>query len=512
MGALSPPSQPITTVPADGLNLMVVRQGEGLLEVTPTTPMHQWFAGTFTNIPTDREVTLRVLMAGKDVGGFRVQLWKWVGLRPLYTYADYTAYTSYEWFRRDARGQWWSGDPWKHGEERHAGNGPTPEQQAIPAHLAPQFLSADGAFWWPWREIEDTESLEKEQIFTMRQRFDQPTVTIALHPPFTYSYLQTTLARVERARPAGVFIDTLGKTRGGRDLQVLRIDDPACPTPLTIDRGQEPAYHPSIDDRLGKTGQRVILITAREHATEHTGSWVLMGILRRLLANTPAAARLRQRTTWLLAPLYDPDGSADAVFNVLANRFFEHKDHSVYGDDTPPEVIAYARYLRAFINSGRPLVATATFYGLECNEAKPVCAPSAVSTDLELNVSFNRRWMRRLRQLGIMTGDAQPWGTGWVPHRLHGWCSYYYGALALPFEINDRYPEQRLTCAELDAIGGSFPATLVDFLESGTGKQRQRQTREFLRERERNMELWYRTSIAGTKSAPTLHDLLNLGY
>lgn len=507
----------IQVVPSDSFNLGLLAQQPSSIDVSPVPPNHQWFAGAFTHLPTDRPLTIQILMGKKPPKSFPVLLWKWVGLRPLLTYADPLAYQSYEWYRRDKYGRWHSGDLWKSPEERFAGRGPLPEQQVIPAALAAQFLSADGLFWWPWREIDTVDTLVEQKTFIIRHHFDAPTANIALHTPFTYTYLQAFLARLQADKPAGVFIDELGQTPEGRKLQVIRVDDPAHCTPLTIGKGatrSKGAATMQITDPPGAAPaqQKVILVTAREHATEHSGSWVIQGILRVLLANTAEAAHLRKNTTWLLLPIYDPDGSANASMNALTNRFFNHKGNPTLGDDTPEEVVAYAKYLRAFVNSGRPIYISATFYGLECNEAAPVCCPAAVQSDLENNLAFNQFWFHRLRKIGIHAGRPEPWETMCVPYRLHGWCSYFYGGLTLPFETNDRHPEQRLTLAQLELIGSDFADAVIKFLDSKAGQQRMLATREFLRDREKKMELWYRTSMAGTIDDPTLYDLLAVGY
>jgi len=109
----------IITIPQDGFNLIVDEQlAPDYVVVKQTRPAHNWFAGTFSNLPTDREVTIGLSMQGNG-GGINIgNVAKWKGLRPVLTYADPTKYESYEWFIKDDNGVWISGDPFKKGKEK----------------------------------------------------------------------------------------------------------------------------------------------------------------------------------------------------------------------------------------------------------------------------------------------------------------------------------------------------------------------------------------------------------
>lgn len=193
-GPQEPPA--IDIIPSDGANLTLVDQlapNRLLMELSPS--VHNWFAGTFTNLPLGQPVTFGFSMTGKDSRGSVADVSKWRGLQPEMTYADPTRYESYEWFRKDARGHWISGDLCKPEAERDAGTGTVPDQQAIPGGLAAEFLSADGSYWSPWREVDATEVLTGVNIFRVTQTFHAPTATVAMRIPFTYTYLQEFLAR-----------------------------------------------------------------------------------------------------------------------------------------------------------------------------------------------------------------------------------------------------------------------------------------------------------------------------
>lgn len=508
----------MTIIPTECFNLKILRRGKGRVDVTPARVNHGWFAGTFANLPLDIEVTIRVCMEGNDIGGNIADTRKWVGLRPVMTYADPGRYEAYQWYKRDAQGRWVSGDPLKRGATKFAGTGRTPVQDVIPAHLAAEFLSTDGETWSPWRELKEGKADPNTRIFTIRERFARPTATIALHLPYTVAYQEAFLQRLRAGKYPGVAVDQVGESAEGRKLYMVRVDDPECPTPLrlgeTITR-EDGTVVPvvRIEDAPGAAKPRVLLVNAREHGSEHVGSWVVQGVLRHLLADTPESRRLRKNTTWLLQLVYDPDGAAKSIFNAVTDRFFPHDNHPKYGSNTPEEVVSYARYLRAFVNSGRTLAAVASFYGFECNEGKPVLCPNVIKQEKELALSFNEFWFTRLHKLGVQTNPPRrPWFEMWTPYRLHVWCWYWYNAMSFVFMITDRYPTCRLDLRTLESIGASYADTIADYLETPRAQHRLQETQQFLERRKKERELWFRTSMAGTPDDPTLYDMLSMGY
>jgi len=223
--SLDPP--PIAVSPQDGFNLEVVDQ------ITPhyvklASPAHNWFAGTFTDLPTDKGVTIGLSMAGNDTRGNAADVKKWVGLVPVMTYADPTQYETYEWFIKDQDGRWVSGDPFKQGEARFAGTGKVPDQMVIPEEVAEQFLSADGQYWQAWREVDHAEAVPGINVFRITQRFAYPTATVAMRVPYTYRFFQEFIQRLQTAKIAGVEIDLIGRTTPWfRKQHAIRTREPA---------------------------------------------------------------------------------------------------------------------------------------------------------------------------------------------------------------------------------------------------------------------------------------------
>ena len=102
----------ITIIPQDGFNMTVDDQVNDHYVITRlTSPAHNWFAGTFADMPTDKDVTVGLAMAGRIPGINKLDVSKWEGLRPVITYGDPMKYETYEWFEQDvtrAMGEWGS--------------------------------------------------------------------------------------------------------------------------------------------------------------------------------------------------------------------------------------------------------------------------------------------------------------------------------------------------------------------------------------------------------------------
>ena len=513
----------ITMIPGDGMNLEIAEQiSSHYVVVKVNQSVHNWFAGTFTNLPTNKKVTIGLSMEGMDTTGNKADVTKWKGLMPVMTYGDPTKYETYEWFQKDGDGRWVSGSPLRHGEAKFAGTGKVPEQTAIPIEVADQFLSDDGSYWSAWREIDTAEAVTTLNIYRIRQQFSLPNATIAMRVPYTYAFLGQLTERLKAEKFPGVTVDTIGTTRNGKKLTVIRVENTDEVTPLRI-FGFQKSLHPSaipivwVDysvDKPVSDKNKVILVLAREHSTEHASSWVVDGLLKTLIDKTPLSDQLRKDTTWLLVPIQDPDGSIDSTFDQLTDQFWQHSTNPIDNNPCPVEVLAYANYFRAFVNSGRPIAASVTWHNVECNEGGGnIFNPFTTITDYKDTVSFDNTLFDKLKTQGYMTGAADPAAQGYMRLRLYGWCGDVYKSFPLAYEINDRYPQRRLSLKELTSIGSIFANTLSDYFSSDCGVERIHTLHKFLLGRAQDIDRYYSSQHKiGTSLNPSIEEIITLGY
>lgn len=490
----------IEIAPVEGFNLRIIaRPSPTSIEVQPSPGCPNWFAGKLINLPVGQPLQIRVNMNGCDSTNNVANTGKWTGLRPLYTYADPEQYETYEWFRKDTKGRWVSGDLFKKGLAGLAGAGPVPEQQVIAAEMASRFLSDDKSFWYPWQEISGGQPDTETRIFTFTVTPEAPTMTVAMHVPYTLAFERELVARLKAARLPGVFVDELGVSGGGRPLYMIRVDDPAQPAVLQITPPANPRWEnrewrgdtvrvtdlpPSVRVNTLAPGdeRRLFFLDAREHPSETSGSWPVLGALTALTADSPQAARLRKGNTWLLLPIFDPDGVAAGAFDIRCEKAWISSGSPGFRASIP-EALADVAYLRAFANAGWFFAASASFYGLECTEGKTVCCPFTEFSTKELAIDFNRFWFARLQAAGIAAGPEQPWGSGSMPFRLATGNFWRYRALALVFEVNDRYPDCRQTPAGVEAVGGDYVRSMLDWMATPTGAQAMAELRKAQQQR-----------------------------
>ncbi len=353
-------------------------------------------------------------------------------------------------------------------------------------------------------------------------------MTIALHVPYLLGYEREMLTRLRAAHLPGVFVDELGQSAAGNPLYMIRVDDPDDPAPLRITPAGKSTIHlwqwgdrqfqmtdamPTVrlsaapDRPWGE--KRLMLIDAREHPSEQTGSWVVLGALKALLADTPAARRLREHTTWVLLPIFDPDGVATAEFDRCCDACVVGQHGTI--PISTPEALAYFSYLRAFINAGWFYGASVAFYGLECNEGTPACCPFCAEEDKDNDLAFNRYWFQRLQAMGTMAGPEDPWMSGAMPFRLVTGSAMKYHALGLVFEVNDRYPGDRLTLEGLEALGADYVQAIHDWATTPEGARVLDTYRTAQRARLEQLEQRSFANGRLSKDAPTINELIGEG-
>jgi len=380
-----------------------------------------------------------------------------------------------------------SGDPFKKGEAKFAGTGKVPEQSIIPNDLAEQFLSADGDYWQAWREIETVEVLTNANIFRIKYHFALSTATVAMRIPYTYSYLQAFLEHLQAAGIAGVNIDKIGTTPDGRILQAIRIEGQSIMS----------------DVKDNKT----VLVIAREHATEHASSWALHGILALFINGNAEINANRNNITWILIPIQDPDGSANSQFDRLTEKCYRANDPS-----TPVEIFDYARYLTDYVNSGKSIDVSVVLHNVEANECRHLLCPFFDIRFVDQTIDFNRKLFTDLQNAGFQTELPETnYGKGWMNFRIYGWCALHFGSFDLAYEVNDRYPADRLSLSRIGNIGAMLSKSIAKWLSDDNGKIWHRDILKLLSDRQKERDDMFRKRGYGPDQKSKF-DLLIRGY
>lgn len=137
--------------------------------------------------------------------------------------------------------------------------------------------SVDGLTW----QSVPTRSLPGNRI-QVDLEMPGPKLFVARLEPYRISDLDRLLNEI-RVHPA-VAIEKLGRTVEGRDLELVRVGDPAAP--------------------------RRVFLRARAHPWESGGNWMVQGLVRRLLQEDAQAQSFRKRYCLYVLPMANKDGVA----------------------------------------------------------------------------------------------------------------------------------------------------------------------------------------------------------
>ena len=475
-----------------GCNLAIAEvQGDNTYRLSNTSKVHNWFSGVFSGIDISSPTTFIVDM--EDTGKYEStrasklqgilsttlpdfkdinltfeysspgDVTKWEGLWPVYTYAKYWDYNSYIYYTKDKDGYWVSSDPFLIGDAKLAGNGKTPIQNVIADELADEFLSSDGAYWSAWAEIKNTRP-NRDNTFQITKQFHSSDVSIAMKYPYTYDYEQEYMDRLENADISGVTVHKIGKSIRKHNLYVVEVHDPEA-----------------TEEEL--KNRRVVLMYANEDGDEPDSSWVVDGAMsylaQGLLHDDKQVKDILKDVTFLFIPLLDPVGWSNATYGNLTYEF--NTDYSIIDSDLRVEIEKYVKFINnwiAYKNNNLDIVVN--LHNMECAEGTNVLCP-LIDNNRSGDISSLNRFI--LKQLNDVTISEDVWLRKFAENRLMSWCYKYWGAIQIPYEINSRYPENRLNQKSLTTLGVDFTKAFHSYFDSEEF-ERALPTTELLRSRQ----------------------------
>jgi hypothetical protein len=187
-------------------------------------------------------------------------------------------------------------------------------------------VSEDGRTW----KAAPTDGLPGDRV-QLRVEMPGPTLYVARVEPYRLSDLDRLLESIRTNRL--VRIAPIGKTAGGRDLEIVRIGDPAAP------------YR--------------VFLRARAHPWEAGSNWVAEGLVRRLLKNDEASEKFLRVYNVSLLPMANKDGVARGATRFNLRGMDLNRGWSAPADPgLSPENAALEAWLEREISAGhRPHLA-----------------------------------------------------------------------------------------------------------------------------------------------------------
>ena len=433
----------LKVVDTAGCNLAINEKiSDSEYSLVSTSKAPNWFSCAFTNIDISKELTFSLCMNDNDAVGAAGDVSKWDGLWPVYTYSEYLNYDTYIYYTKNDDGYWVSSDVFA--KEKLTGNGKTPEQTVIPVELAEEFLSEDGKYWSAWAELQDTHADKGSNTFFMTHQFNSPNVSIAMKYPYCYDYELEYMTRLEKANIPGIKINNIGKSIKDHNLYVVEINDPTA----TAEELKE---------------RRVVLIYANEDGDEADSSWVVDGAIsylaKGLLNNDEAVKKILNEVTFLFIPLLDPVGWEECTYGNITKSFNPNDYETTIRD----EILYYASFINDRCGQDYNLDVIINLHNVECNEGVNLFSPLI---DIKYTDDIFSANSFALSKFSNIKTSMMYWDVGFVKNRFFGWCSNLWGGLTLLYEINSRYPDNRLNIEDMHDMSREFVLIFDEYLKT----------------------------------------------
>ncbi len=192
---------------------------------------------------------------------------------------------------------------------------------SVAGELKSVAISEDGTTW----KTVPTESLPGNRV-QLRVTMTGSSLHVARMEPYRLSDLERLLGSIRTHRL--VRIDPIGKTVAGRQLEIIRIGDPAAP------------YR--------------VFVRARAHPWEAGSNWVAQGLVNRLLTDDDDAKRFLSVYNVSVLPMANKDGVARGAtrFNLRGMDLNRNWDKPA-DPELSPENAALERWLDREIAGGR---------------------------------------------------------------------------------------------------------------------------------------------------------------
>ena len=289
-----------------------------------------------------------------------------------------------------------------------------------------------------WRTIPDVWTEDNGNTLSFVQHFDADDATVAMRLPYTPALNQR-------------YFDSLA---GNANVNVVQVGRSANDLPLLMAQvGVPPA---------GGATKPCVLVYAGEHADEFDAMWTAHGLLDFLAGGSAQAKALRDRCTFLIVPMLDPDATLAGKHASIISSFTVPTE--------TPESVDYGNWFEQWIAAGHRLDVVLDLHNVQSSESTQVaCAiVEGGATRGAAALAIHQRIVAALTAAGIEIND-RPWMRGTDPTRLGGWLGQRFGAFTLGYELNSQAPARHLDLADLNLIGTSFATAAGELFRNDSG-------------------------------------------
>jgi hypothetical protein len=274
----------------------------------------------------------------------------------------------------------------------------------------------------------------KDGVFTFTHAFERDSAFVSMKYPLTPGLNAVMTQALSGSHSTQVH--EIASTDRGRPLTVVQVGDGAPTKPCAV-------------------------LYAREHGNEQDAGWVAWGALRYLRSNAPRARHIRERATFLVVPLFDPDGAAEGIYSDVYLSFAPGKDST--------ESLAFRRFFEEWKRAGGRVDVTLNLHNTESAESGHLFCPQMESEQQRLAAAL------RLHN-EVLKSFAAPYrvergarSRGDSIGRLGHVLAKEFGAAHVPYEANSQAPGRHLTLEETQRIGQLLVDAAAAYLIGGTG-------------------------------------------
>jgi hypothetical protein len=290
-----------------------------------------------------------------------------------------------------------------------------------------------------WHFIQDVWQ-SKQDTLSFVTPCKSESVFVAMRVPYTPTYNEKYISALGRNPRLKVL--QAGLSNAGRPLTVVQV-------------GAE-------DSDKAKRNPCVVLY-AREHADEPDSSWVAQGLIEYCAGNDEQAKKLRERVTFLVIPMVDPDAAAISRHQGIMVSF--------KAGLTTVESRGYAKWFHNWIADGGRIDLVLNLHNVQSKESPNLaCALMAGAAERgAASAALNRILVERFRAANMSVAPSV-WALGISTERLGGWLSMSYGPLVFAYEVNSQAPVRHLNLEQLKGMGMHIAEGIGSFVETSSAK------------------------------------------